>query len=82
MDLIPEADMLLQILEYMRREKVASNQQIAREFGLDLTALQPMLDCWLRKGTLIPCKEKSACQSKCFKCQTQPPVYYQYLSTS
>ena len=70
--------MLLQIRDYLRQEKIASNQQIAREFHLDLTALQPMLDVWLSKGVVALCQEKSACQSRCFKCQTQPPVYYQY----
>ncbi|MBA3536798.1 MAG: hypothetical protein H0T84_09340 [Tatlockia sp.] len=69
--------MLLQIRDYLRRERVASNQQIAREFRLDLQALQPMLELWLRKGLIVNCQEQSACQSHCFKCQTQPPVYYQ-----
>lgn len=72
--------MLLQILEYLKREKVASNQQIAREFRLDITALQPMLEIWLRKGKIAGCQDKSTCQSSCFKCKTQPPVYYRYTS--
>jgi hypothetical protein len=72
--------MLLQIREYLRRERVASNQQIAREFHLDLQALQPMLDLWLNKGVIACCQAKSACQSRCFKCKT-PPVYYQFLES-
>lgn len=71
--------MLLQILDYLKQEKVASNQQIAREFAIDKTALQPMLELWLRKGKIVFCQEKSACQSSCLKCQAQPPVYYRYL---
>lgn len=71
--------MLLQIRDYLRREKVASNQQIAREFRLDLQALEPMLQLWLRRGVIGCCQERSACQSTCFKCKIQPPVYYQYL---
>lgn len=71
--------MLLQIRDYLRREKVASNQQLAREFHLDLQALQPMLEFWLAKGLIKNCQEKSGCQSRCFKCQTLPPVYYQIL---
>ena len=70
--------MLLQILDYLKREKVASNQQIAREFAIDKMALEPMLELWLRKGKIAFCQEKSACQHSCFKCQTQPPVYYRY----
>ena len=68
--------MLLQIRDYLMREQVASNQQMAREFHLDLSALQPILDLWLRKGLIVNCQEKPACQSSCFKCKTQPPVYY------
>lgn len=71
--------MLLQIREYFRRKRVVSNQQLAREFHLDLLALQPMLDLWQRKGVIEPCQEKPGCQSRCFKCKTQPTVYYQYI---
>ncbi|CEK11942.1 FeoC-like transcriptional regulator [Legionella hackeliae] len=73
--------MLLQIREFIRREQVVSNQQIAREFKLDTDSLQPMLDLWLRKGVISFCQEKTACQTRCFKCKIQPPVYYQYNST-
>lgn len=69
--------MLLQIRDYLHREGVASNQQMAREFSVDILALQPMIDLWVNKGIIEPCQEKSACQSSCFKCKSQPPVYYQ-----
>lgn len=72
--------MLLQIRDYLRRQKVASNQQIAREFCLDLEALQPMLDLWLRKGLIAACQERSACQSSCFRCRTKPLLYYQIVA--
>lgn len=71
--------MLLQIRDYLRRACVASNQQIAREFQLDLQALQPMLDLWINKGVIACIQEKTACQSRCFKCSVQPPLYYQYV---
>jgi FeoC like transcriptional regulator len=71
--------MLLQIRDYLRHVRVASNQQIAREFHLDLQALQPMLDLWLRKGVIERCQKKSACQSRCFKCNTQALTFYQYI---
>lgn len=72
--------MLFEIRDYLRREKIASNQQLAREFHLDLAALQPMLEVWIRKGVISCCQEKSLCQSRCFKCHKEPPVYYQYCS--
>jgi hypothetical protein len=70
--------MLLEILNYLRREKIASNHQIARQFALDLSALEPMLDCWVNKGKLKICEQNSTCNSSCFKCKAQPPRYYQY----
>lgn len=70
--------MLLQIRDYLSQEKVASNQQIAREFGLELDALQPMLDIWQSKGLIMPCQEKSNCKSPCQNCRT-PPVYYRMV---
>ena len=73
--------MLLQIRDYMREHKVASNQQLAREFRLDITALQPMLDIWLGKGVIVRCNKPASCKSPCSsKCRIQPPEYYQYCS--
>lgn len=73
--------MLLQLRDYLRREKVASNQQLAREFKLDNQALLPMLEIWVKKGVIARCEKTAGCQSQCFKCQTTPPVYYQYLTS-
>lgn len=69
--------MLLQIRDYVRREQVVSNQQLAREFQVDISALQPMLDVWVHKGVISTCEQESACKSRCFKCRV-PPVYYRY----
>lgn len=71
--------MLLQVRDFIRQQGVVSNQQIAREFRMDVHALQPMLDVWLRKGMIIECQQKTKCQSTCFKCRIQPPAYYQYV---
>lgn len=70
--------MLLQIRKFLEREQLASSQQIAREFQMDIQALQPMLDFWLRKSVIYAYHEKNACQASCFKCK-EPPVYYAFL---
>jgi hypothetical protein len=69
--------MLVQIRDFIHREGVVSTQQLTREFHLDLTALQPMLDLWVRKGAIQKCQEKTNCQSTCFKCRVQTLEYYQ-----
>jgi hypothetical protein len=71
--------MLLQIRDYMRREKVVSTQQLSREFLIDSSALKPMLDLWVNKGLILKLQEKAKCQSSCFKCPSKVPEYYQYI---
>ena len=71
--------MLLQIRDYICRAGVVSTQQLTREFHLDLGALQPMLDLWVKKGAIAKIQEKANCQSTCFKCRTLPIEYYQSL---
>ncbi|MDR3504473.1 MAG: FeoC-like transcriptional regulator [Legionella sp.] len=70
--------MLLQIRDYICRQGVVSTQQLTREFHLDLPALQPMLDLWVKKGVIRKCQEKANCQSACFKCRINALEYYQY----
>jgi hypothetical protein len=71
--------MLLQIREYISREQVVSTQQLVREFCLELPALQPMLDLWVKKGAIEKYQDQGHCQSSCFKCREKPPEYYRYL---
>ena len=77
--------MLLQIREFFRREKVASNQQVARFIQVDLDALEPMLRIWLRKGVLAYAQEETtvSCASRgvCLGCRTQSIVYYRYVGS-
>lgn len=68
--------MLLQLRDYIVREGVVSTQQLSREFRLDLPALQPMLDLWVRKKVIACVEKKGDCQSTCFKCKTQAIEYY------
>ncbi|MFT4059038.1 MAG: FeoC-like transcriptional regulator [Legionella sp.] len=72
--------MLLQIRDYICHQGTVSIQQLTREFHLELQALQPMLDMWVRKGVIRKWQEKANCQSTCFKCQVQTLDYYQYVA--
>jgi len=72
--------MLLQIRDYILRQGVVSTQQLTREFAVDFTALQPMLDLWVQKGVIQKCQEKANCQSTCIKCRTSAPEYYRSLA--
>jgi hypothetical protein len=69
--------MLLQIRDFIRRAGVVSTQQLMREFRIEATALQPMLNIWVRKGLIAPC-QLSACRSKCGGC-AGTTTYYEYI---
>ena len=71
--------MLLQIRDFIEREQVVSTQLLAREFHVDMLALEPMLDCWVSRGVIRRCEQKIACKTSCFGCNTNEPVFYQFV---
>lgn len=72
--------MLLALEAFIKREKIVSTQQLAREFSLDVQALIPMLQKWVRKGVIGKCDVQSACKSACFRCDKQAVEYYEYIN--
>lgn len=68
--------MLLQIREYITRERVVNIQQLTRAFGVDLPTLEPMLNLWIRKGVIQKIQQDKACNSSCFKCRPQSAQFY------
>lgn len=73
--------MLLQIRDYIVREKVVSTQQLCREFCVDYPALQPILNLLVLKGFIGQCKEQEGCKKSCFKCRSQVIEYYQAVTS-
>lgn len=69
--------MLLQIREFISREQVVSTQQLTREFHIDEQALQPILDIWVKRGVICVVEGKTSCKTKCFRCDSKQPVFYQ-----
>jgi hypothetical protein len=72
--------MLLALRDFILREKVVSTQQLTRAFKVELSALQPMLDCWVQKGVIEAEKQASTCQRACRKCHTSL-IYYRICSS-
>lgn len=70
--------MLLQIRDYIHREQMVSTKQLMRAFQLDYSALQPMLDLWIKRGVIVKHVNAQSCDSPCFKCRV-PAEYYQSL---
>ena len=72
--------MLLQVRDFIAREQVVSTQLLAREFHVDELALEPMLACWVRRGEIRQCDQQVACKTSCFGCNTNVPVYYEFIT--
>lgn len=68
--------MLLQLRDYILHDKMVSTQQMSREFNLDHSALQPMLDLLVKKGSIKKYLDPLNCKKSCFKCRTQAIDYY------
>jgi len=72
--------MLLQIRDFIAREQVVSAEQLARAFHLSLSALEPMMTCWVRKGVIALEVSSSCAQGSCAGCHVVRRVgYYRYL---
>jgi hypothetical protein len=71
--------MLLELVEFISREKTVSTQQLVREFRVDKEALLPMLHWWVRKGKIRLCERKASCKSSCFRCKPESFEYYQWV---
>ena len=72
--------MLLQLRDYLAKERFVSLEQLARVFKTDATALEPMLDVWVARGVLQQVDEQQkACATACGGCGGDTPKYYRYL---
>lgn len=69
--------MLLQLRDYIQRERVASLQQLMRVFRVDESALVPMLELWVRKGVIMPHHAMKTCNSPCSGCSSSRVVFYE-----
>ncbi len=67
--------MLLPLRDFIQRSQQATPKQIAREFGIDIHALEPMLDFLVKKGLIARHQEKN-CRTYCkLACQTNRTMY-------
>lgn len=70
--------MLLQIRDFIQREKQTSLEQLARAFHIDEAALQPMLNFWLQRKIINVTEGLSGCRSVCGACSVKRPKIYQF----
>ncbi len=68
--------MLCLLRNYIKKYRAVSITQISREFVIDVQALKPMLDIWVKKGIVRAHNHPLSCKDKCNSCNTNDLVYY------
>jgi len=66
--------MLLQLRDFIMREKRVSTEQLTRAFRMDFSALEPMLARFVSQG-LITLEEQNNCQESCKGCKASVAYY-------
>jgi hypothetical protein len=69
--------MLLQLRDFIAREKRVSTEQITRAFHIDFSALEPMLARFVSQG-VIALEEPGNCQQGCRGCKADV-AYYRFI---
>ncbi len=59
---------LIAIKQYMMQVRVATLGSLCGVFASDPETMRCMLQHWMQKGKIRPCKKKPDCGSNCFKC--------------
>ena len=60
--------MLFQLYNFIQNEKYVSVQQLSRNFHIDESALEPLLNLLLRKNKIMYVEDTTPCKSKCMGC--------------
>lgn len=69
--------MLYLMRSYIKKNQSVSITQISREFKMDLQAIKPILDIWVKKGVISIYNHPLACKSGCGSCkQIEDKLYY------
>ena len=66
--------MLLQLRDFIQRERRVNTQQLMREFAIDEQALLPMLTFWVNKQ-VIASSNPTTCLKPCARCHTNIHEY-------
>lgn len=72
--------MLLALRDFIKKVKIASIEQLSREFHVSTDALEPMLDIWINRG-VVKKQVNATCNSvSCFACGIKNLAYYQWIA--
>lgn len=72
--------MLLALLDFIKKGRCVSIEQLSREFHVDEDALSPMLERWVTKGVIQPYYQALKCARRCGSCKVNRLVFYQFVA--
>jgi len=73
---------LKDIRRYLQQRRQATLADIARRFDSEPSAVQGMLDQWVRKGKVRRSLATSSCGVSCGKCEPASTEIYQWVEDS
>lgn len=72
--------MLYELRNYIKKYNSVSIAQISREFMIDIQAMKPMLDIWVKKGVVKIYNHPLNCKISCGGCAKESPnIYYCWI---
>ncbi len=71
--------MLYLLRNYIEKYRAVSITQISREFMMDVQAIKPILDIWVKKGVVNIHNHPLACKTACGTCNTRDVIYYCWI---
>ena len=70
---------LKEISRYLQQQRAATLGEIARHVNSEPSAVQGMLDQWIRKGKVRRSLATSSCNSSCSRCDRTAIEVYEWL---
>lgn len=70
--------MLLQLRDYIKKQKLVSIAQMTREFNIDTQALKPMMEILIKKGIVRKEQKIASCTDLCSSCKMGDAIYYSW----
>ncbi len=70
---------LVELKKYLQERKLVPLQDIAFHFDMDIEAIRPMIDQWIRKGKVRKQDGNLGCAKGCCKCDPATIETYEWL---
>lgn len=73
--------MIIEIKAFFAQHKLVSTRQLTSTFSLHASALEPMLQHWIKKGLIKAYRPCNDCQLACHSCANSKINWYQWCAS-